>query len=195
MTSRPALRAWAAVALLLASCDGGVSPPAAVDANAVQPAPTMAPAPGAAQIAFPELTGRVVDQAGILEPGQETRLSDRLADLESRTTDQLVVVTVDSLQGLGIGDFSQQLGRHWGIGQAERSNGVLLVVAPRERQVWIAVGYGLEPILTNARSSAIIERELLPAFRQSRWNDGISAGVDAIAETLVARSDAPERGQ
>ena len=183
------------MALLLASCDRGDQPPAVANADAAQPAPAMAPAPAATQVAFPELTGRVVDQAEILEPEQETRLSDRLATLESRSTDQLVVVTIPSLQGLGIGEFSQQLGRHWGIGQAERSNGVLMVVAPNERQVWIAVGYGLESILTNDRSSAIIERHLLPAFRESRWNDGISAGVDAIVETLVAQADAPERGR
>src|SRR5688572_27548014 len=105
----------------------------------------MAPALAATQVAFPELTGRVVDQAGILAPEEETRLSDQLAALEVRTTDQLVVVTVPSLQGLSIDEFSQQLGNHWGIGRADRNNGVLLVVAPKERRVRIAVGYGLEP--------------------------------------------------
>ena len=193
MVSRRHPGAWLVAALLLAGCGRGDRPPEVADGNAAQPAAAVAQAPATAQVAFPELSGRVVDQAGILEPEQETRLSDQLAALEARTADQLVIATVPSLQGLGMDDFSQQLGRHWGIGQAERNNGVLLVVAPRERQVWIAVGYGLEPILTNARSSEIIERDLLPAFRQGRWNEGISAGVDSIIRTLDEQADGARR--
>ena len=199
MVSRRHPGAWLVAALLLASCERVDRSAQLANGNAVQPAAPMAPAPDAPPVdtgpAFPALTGRVVDEAGILEPDEEAGLADRLAALEGRTTDQLVVATVPSLQGLGIDDFSQRLGNHWGIGRADRSNGVLLVVAPQERRVRIAVGYGLEPILTNARSSEIIERDLLPAFRQGRWNEGISAGVDSIIATLVAEADTPRRGR
>src|SRR5690606_32411841 len=88
-----------------------------------------------AQPSFPALTGRVVDEAGLLTPAQERELEGRLAALESRTTDQLVVVTVRSLQGYEIEEYGYQLGRAWGIGQSAVDNGVLLIVAPNERQV------------------------------------------------------------
>jgi len=192
VTLLPALRAWLVAAALLAGCDRADPPPAA-EAN-VAAAPLKA-ASTATQPASPALTGRVVDQAGLLSPEEEAQLTERLAALEDRTTDQLVVVTVPSLHGRTTEEYSRALGNHWGIGQEGRDNGVLLVVAPQERQVRIAVGYGLEPILTNARSHDIIQRDLLPAFREGRWNEGISAGVDSIIEILVASADEPRRGR
>src|SRR5690606_31329664 len=97
---------------------------------------------------FPELSGRrVVDEANLLQPAEEAALTEKLAALEQGSSDQLVVVTVPDLQGYEIEEYGYQLGRHWGIGQNETNNGVLLIVAPNERKVRIEVGYGLEGIL------------------------------------------------
>ena len=101
--------------------------------------------------------------------------------LEDKSSDQLVVVTLPSLQGYTIEDFGYQLGRHWGIGTAKLDNGVLLIVAPNERKVRIEVGYGLEPILTDALTKIIIENAILPRFRAGDFPGGIKDGVRDIA--------------
>lgn len=133
---------------------------------------------------FPALSGRVVDQGRLLDAPTEAALTQKLATLETDTGDQLVVVTVDSLQGYEIEEYGYRLGRHWGIGQKEGDNGVLLIVAPNERKVRIEVGYGLEPILTDALSAQIIQNRILPAFRTSAFQKGVTDGVDAIDEQL-----------
>jgi uncharacterized protein len=96
----------------------------------------------------------------------------------------VVVVTVPSLQGLTIEQFGYQLGRHWGIGQKGKDNGVLLIVAPNERKVRIEVGYGLEGTLTDALASGIIQNAILPEFRTGRFENGILQGTDAILTVL-----------
>src|SRR6516162_1171382 len=103
-------------------------------------------------LTFPELTGRVVDDAGILDPATKAGLERKLAEFETKTTGQLVVVTLKSLQGTSIEDYGYQLGRHWQIGQKEKNTGALLIVAPNERKVRIEVGYGFEGTLTDAVS-------------------------------------------
>lgn len=134
---------------------------------------------------FPALSGRVVDEARLLSPDRERQLTERLEALEAATTDQLVVVTVNNLQGYPIEDYGYQLGREWGIGQGDNDNGVLLIVAPNERKVRIEVGYGLEPILTDALSARIIHEDILPDFRQAGFESGITKGVDAIITQLT----------
>lgn len=141
--------------------------------------------PALAEPTFPPLTGRVVDQAEILSPADETALTAKLEALETRTTDQLVVVTVSSLQGYAIEDYGYKLGRHWQIGQAGANNGVILLVAPNERKVRIEVGYGAEGVLTDALSSVIIQTKILPRFRDHDMPGGIIAGTDAIIEQLT----------
>lgn len=133
---------------------------------------------------FPSLTGRVVDQARLLSPEREAELTETLAALERDTTDQLVIVTVDSLQDQTIEDYGYQLGRAWGIGQQDTDNGLLLIIAPNERKVRIEVGYGLEPVLTDALSALIIQNEILPAFRTGDFETGITNGVTAIDAQL-----------
>ncbi|MDO9321931.1 MAG: TPM domain-containing protein, partial [Pseudomonas sp.] len=128
---------------------------------------------------FPALSGRVVDQAGMLDAATSTRLTQELASHEQATGNQLVVVTLPNLQGLPIEDFGYQLGRHWGIGQKGKDNGVLLLIARDERKIRIEVGYGLEGTLTDAQSSLIIQQVISPAFKQGQYSQGISAGVQA----------------
>ena len=140
--------------------------------------------PASAQT-FPKLTGRVVDQANLLRPEQELDISSKSAALEAQSGAQLVVVTVSSLQGRRIEDYSYQLGRHWGIGQEKKDDGVLLVVAPNERKVWIATGYGARVRLTDAVSSIIYRDAIIPRFRAGDYAGGITAGVDQIVKVMT----------
>lgn len=140
-----------------------------------------------AAISFPSLTGRVVDQAGLLDAGTERQLEQQLQAHQAATSNQLVVVTLKNLQGLTIEDYGYQLGRAWGIGQQGKDNGVLLIVAPELRKVRIEVGYGLEGTLTDALSANIIQAVILPQFRVGDFAQGISAGTDAIIQALGGR--------
>jgi uncharacterized protein len=120
----------------------------------------------------------VVDDAGILDLQTRAALTQKLDEFETKTTDQLVVVTLRSLQGTSIEDFGVELGRHWRIGQKDKNNGVLLIVAPNERKVRIEVGYGLEGALTDAVSRLIIENAITPRFRSETSPAASQRGVD-----------------
>jgi len=140
-------------------------------------------------LSFPELTGRVVDDAGILEPSTKAALERKLAEFETKTTGQLVVVTVKSLQGTSIEDYGYQLGRHWQIGQKEKNTGALLIVAPNERKVRIEVGYGFEGKLTDAVSKLILENSIIPRFRVNDFVGGVGRGVDDIIQAVSVDSE------
>lgn len=140
--------------------------------------------PARAELSFPVLSGRVVDAAGSLDGATRDALDAQLAAQEAKTSDQLVVATVPSLQGTSIEDYANRLFRHWKIGQADKDNGVLLLVAPTERKVRIEVGYGLEGVLPDAVASTIISTAILPAFRSGDIRAGINRGVAAILEIL-----------
>ena len=146
-----------------------------------------------AAVEFPSLTGRVVDAANLLPEDMQQQLKQQLAQHEQETSNQVVVVTLPSLQGYAIDDYGYQLGRHWGIGQGERDNGVLLIVAPNEREVRIEVGYGLEGDLTDAGSHAIIQDVILPQFRENDYPAGIQQGVNAILGSLQGTYEAVAR--
>ena len=141
-------------------------------------------APAIAAPTFPPLTGRVVDNAHVLSAGTKADLTAKLAALEQKTGDQVVVVTLPSLQGYEIEDYGYQLGRAWGIGQKGKNTGALLIVAPGERKVRIEVGYGLEGVLTDALTSVILQQAVLPKFRAGDVEGGVVAGADAIVSQL-----------
>lgn len=134
---------------------------------------------------FPALAGRVTDVAGIIPADVETRLEQKLEALEQQSQRQLVVATIPDLQGYEISDYGYRLGRTWGIGDKERNDGALLIVAPNERKVRIEVGYGLEPVLTDGLSSLIINQDIVPRFKNGDMPGGIEAGVDAIVTQLT----------
>ena len=139
---------------------------------------------------FPKLTGRVVDEANLLDPAQEAALTSKLQNLETQSNRQLVVATIASLQGYEISDYGYRLGRHWALGQdgkgeSEKDNGAILIVAPNERKMRIEVGYGLEPILTDGLSSSIVRNDITPLFKAGHFPAGINAGVDRIATQLT----------
>ena len=139
--------------------------------------------PAAAQT-FPPLTGRVVDNANLLDPAQEAALSAKLASVEQRSGRQFVVVTLPSLQGRTIEDYGYRLGREWKIGDEQKDDGTLLIVAPAERKVRIETGYGARVFLTDAVSSVIIRNSILPRFKAGDYAGGISAGADQIIQML-----------
>ena len=157
-------------------------------------------APAFAQV-FPPLTGRVVDTANIIPDGDEAALTAKLANLEAQSGRQLVVATIPTLDdGAGrtyaIEDYGYRLGRTWGIGEKGVNNGVILLVVPNDRKLRIEVGYGLEPILTDALSSVIISTQITPQFKAGNFPAGITAGVDAIAAQLLLPPDeAAKRAQ
>lgn len=153
---------------------------------------------------FPALTGRVVDQANVLSAQQISALTTKLAEHEKRTSNQVVIVTLSSLQGYDIADYGYQLGRYWKIGQKDINNGVLLIVAPNERKVRIETGYGLEGVLPDVLSNQIIQDQIVPRFRNGDTAGGIAAGsqsiMDAIAGEYQAspgqhRSGSPEQNE
>ncbi len=150
----------------------------------------VAGAAQAAGLSFPPLTGRVVDQAGILSAATEQTLTAALQAHEQATSQQVVVATVASLEERDIAEYGVALGRAWGIGQKDKNTGVILLVAPNERAVRIEVGYGLEGTLTDATSRLIIENVILPQFRAGNMEAGIVAGVDAIVGVLRGDPDA-----
>jgi uncharacterized protein len=140
-------------------------------------------APAAAQT-FPELTGRVVDQANLLSPQQQAELAARSEALEAQTGVQFVVATVSSLDGREIEDYGTALGRHWGIGRESENDGVILLVAPNERRVRIETGYGAEGFLPDILAGRIIRSQILPRFRAGDMGGGVMAGANAIFEQL-----------
>ncbi len=155
-----------------------------------------------AQPNFPALSGRVVDRAEMLDAATEARLTQQLAAHEKASGEQLVVVTLPNLQGMPIEDFGYQLGRHWGIGEKDKDNGALLLVARDERKLRIEVGYGLEGRLTDAQASVIINQVITPAFKSGNFAQGISDGVAAMLQVLggvpmveVERADGAKEGK
>lgn len=138
---------------------------------------------------LPKLTGRVVDQANVLSAEAKTRIEAELKDLEGHSSDQIVVVTVPSLDGLAIEDYSIRLAEAWKIGQKGTDNGVILLIAPAEHKVRIEVGRGLEGILTDTMSGLIIRNAITPAFRRGDIDGGVEAGVRDMKDTLLGDAE------
>jgi uncharacterized protein len=137
---------------------------------------------------FPALTGRVVDQANIIPADTQAALTQKLADLEQKSGIQLVVATVNSLEDGDIETYANELFRTWKLGEKDKNNGVLLLVAPNEHKVRIEVGYGLEGTLTDALSKIIIVNAIAPRFKAGDFGGGISRGVDDIITVLTTDS-------
>jgi len=145
---------------------------------------------GSLALNFPPLTGRIADQAQIIPRETRDVLEPKLADLEVKSGIQLVIATVNSLEGQEIEPYANELFRYWKLGEKAKNNGVLLLVAPHERRVRIEVGYGLEGTLTDALSSVIISNAMTPRFKAGDFGGGIVRGVDDIITVLT--TDASE---
>lgn len=162
---RPGLRAAARLPLPLAALALAA---AAVGASAQEPE-------------FPELTGRVVDAAGILSPEDRAALEAALAQLERETTVQVVVASVPRIEG-AIEDYSLRLAERWGIGQAETDNGALVLVSIEDRRARIEVGYGLEGAIPDGLAGRIIRNELAPRFASGEYALGLAATAAALGQ-------------
>ena len=138
---------------------------------------------------LPQLTGRVVDDAHLLQPAEVGALDAKLAALETQSRRQMVVVTVPSLGGEDIQDYGVKLGRAWGIGDKKLNDGLVMIVAPTERKVGIEVGYGLEGIVTDAIAGLIIRHDMTPRFKSGDYAGGINAGVDNLIAQLRLPDD------
>src|SRR5262245_15885676 len=145
---------------------------------------------GAMAAEAPYLTGRVVDNAQILSPDARTRLAAVLKAHEEATSNQIVVLTVPTIQPEGIEEYAVGVFNSWKLGQQGRNNGVLIVVVPQDRKMRIEVGYGLEPILTDATAGAIIRDVMTPAFKRADYDAGIQDGVAAIVARLEGKDAA-----
>ena len=153
-------------------------------------------APAAAQT-FPENNGSpVVDQAGILTPEQELDLRSKSEALYTQSGRAFAVATVRSLEGYPIEDYSYRLLRHWKLGSAKNNDGVLLVVAPADRKVWITTGYGAGTYMTDAMSGLIVREAIIPHFKQDPpdYGEGIEAGADAIIKQMSLPPEQAQRG-
>ena len=143
----------------------------------------------------PYLAGRVNDQANLIPPDQRQKIEAQLAQLEKETGDQVVVLTVDSLEGEPIEDYAHKVAQTWGLGQKGKNNGALLLVSKQDRQMRIEVGYGLEPVLTDIQTNIIQTQIIIPHFKQGDYGGGIAAGVDAILTSIQGKpvqAPAPE---
>ncbi|MFW3341020.1 TPM domain-containing protein [Aliarcobacter butzleri] len=129
---------------------------------------------------FPKLEGRVIDEANLLSPEVKKDINNILKNEENKSSNQIVVVILNSLNGYSIEEFSYQLGRFWGIGQKDKNNGVLLVVSMKEREIRIEVGYGLEGALTDKISHEIINYTIKPNFKATQYELGILKAVNEI---------------
>ena len=136
----------------------------------------------------PYLTGRVVDDAQILSPNAQTRLTAALKAHEQATSNQIVVLTVPTIQPESIEEYAVGVFNNWKLGQQGQNNGVLVVVVPQDRRMRIEVGYGLEPILTDAMAGAIIRDIMTPAFKRADYDAGLQDGVAAIIARLEGKS-------
>lgn len=133
---------------------------------------------------LPTLTGRVVDNAGMLDAPSKAALTQKLEAFEKKSSDQIVVATVPDLGGSDIESYANRLFRAWALGQGGENNGVLLLVARDDRKMRIEVGYGLEGTLTDLHSKLIIANTMVPAFRAGDYSGGISKAVDDIIMVL-----------
>ena len=133
---------------------------------------------------FPKLEGRVIDQANMLSPDVKKDIDGILKKHEKETSNQIVVVILNSLNGYTIEDFSYQLGRFWGIGQKDKNNGVLLVISMAERKIRIEVGYGLEGALTDKISHEIINYTIKPNFKANQYELGILKALNEIKAAI-----------
>lgn len=137
-----------------------------------------------AQASLPKPAGRVNDFAELLGAPARAALEQRLQDVETKTSSEIAVATVKSLDGMSVEEYANRLFKEWGVGQAKTDNGVLILVAPNEREMRIEVGYGLEGVLPDGLAGEIRDEHFLPRFRDDDYAGGITAGVNRIADIV-----------
>jgi len=145
-------------------------------------------APVAMGVDVPYLTGRVTDNAKLLSPDVHRAITEMLKAHEEKTTNQIAVLTVESLEDESIEEYAAAVFQEWKLGQKGKDNGILVIVAPNERRMRIEVGYELEGSLPDARAGDIIRNYMTPRFKKGNYNGGIQEGVKAIISVLEGAS-------
>ena len=141
----------------------------------------------------PPLTeGLVLDQTNTLTPEQKTTLKEKLEAYDRSTSTQIAIVIIPTLKGNSLEEVAFQIGRTWGVGQKDKNNGIVILVAKNDKKVRIEVGYGLEGAITDYASSSIIENNLRPNFREGNYYRGLTEAVDEIIKAAAGRYTAPE---
>lgn len=133
---------------------------------------------------LPKPAGRIADLANVIDAATEADLDRRLDALEQKTTTEIAVVTVPSLDGMSVEDYAVRLFKEWGVGQAQSDNGVLVLVAPQQREMRIEVGYGLEGILPDGLAGQIIRDDFIPRFREDDYDGGIRDGMLRVIDVV-----------
>ncbi|MEK7213876.1 MAG: TPM domain-containing protein [Patescibacteria group bacterium] len=134
--------------------------------------------------------GFINDFAGILSSAEKIELETTLSDFKKETENEIAIVTISSLGDETVNSYAVKLFEEWGIGKKEKDNGLLILHAPNERQIWIEVGYGLEPYITDAKASSVYRNILSPAFKQGKYADGYREAIKAIIATLRGEAEA-----
>lgn len=163
-----ALAAPLAILLVAVGCKAAPEPAAGPETAACDGVPQMT------------MAGRVTDAGEILTAGEEARLSERLARYEERTKHQMVIATVAGLNGARVDNFGTCLGNRWGVGRKGHDDGILILIAPNDRQMRIATGSGMEKMLTDDEALAVIH-DMTPHFKAGDYAEGLSTGIEAIA--------------
>lgn len=146
-------------------------------------------APGNTVVSLPSMPANyVVDLAGIISPGAKERLDGYLQELERKTGAQVIVLTVPSLNGLPIEEFSLDAAEKWKLGQKGKDNGALLLVAPNERRYRFEVGYGLEGTLPDSYVGTLGREYMVPYFKKGDYSDGIELAVSAVAQKIAGNA-------
>ncbi|MBQ8251533.1 MAG: TPM domain-containing protein [Alphaproteobacteria bacterium] len=127
--------------------------------------------------AYPQLTGQIVDEANIIHPEIENTIIQTLTKYNAQN---IVITTINSLEGIPINEYAKNLGNLWGIGDKKLNNGIVMLIAPNERKVWIATGIGIEKTLTNSKVQQIINNKMLPYLKEDDYNRATIAGVNGL---------------
>lgn len=136
---------------------------------------------------IPKPVGHVNDFAGILPKDMSNRLEAKLRTYKTETSNEVSVVTVKTLGGMSVEDYTIRLAKAWGVGNKKKDNGVVFLIAPNDRRCRIEVGYGLEPKLTDIQAKRIIESVVIPKFKQGQMPSGIEAGAESILLSLTGK--------
>jgi uncharacterized protein len=152
-------------------------------------------APPVIALDVPPLTGRVVDRAGVVPVQDAEQLSTQLEAHEQKTGNQVAVLILPSLEGEPLEEYSHRVATTWKLGRKGTDNGVLLLIALKERKLRIEVGYGLEGTLTDLRSARIIRQEIVPRFKAGDVAGGVRAGTEAILRTIEGTYQVSDESQ
>ena len=133
---------------------------------------------------LPKPTGRVNDFANVIDAATEAEIDRRLDQLEQQTSSEIAVATIPSLEGISVEEYANRLFKEWGVGQAKQDNGVLVLVAPTDREMRVEVGYGLEGVLPDGLAGQVIRDDFTPRFKEGDYSGGILAGVNHLADIV-----------